>query len=93
MFSFCSVFLFYHLCEIFSSKYFGNCTGMTMSSSKDGSGMIVRNIIHGGSISHDGRIGVGDCILAMNGEPTTDLTNAQSRALLRRHSLIGPDIM
>ncbi|XP_032873897.1 multiple PDZ domain protein isoform X3 [Amblyraja radiata] len=67
--------------------------GMTVSSSKDGSGMIVRNIIHGGSISHDGRIGVGDCILAMNGEPTTDLTNAQSRALLRRHSLIGPDII
>ncbi|XP_051875783.1 multiple PDZ domain protein isoform X3 [Pristis pectinata] len=72
----------------------GNASlGMTVSSSKDGSGMIVRNIIHGGSISRDGRIGVGDCILAMNGEPTTDLTNAQSRALLRRHSLIGPDII
>ncbi|XP_072904520.1 multiple PDZ domain protein isoform X8 [Hemitrygon akajei] len=72
----------------------GNASlGMTVSSSKDGSGMMVRSIIHGGSISHDGRIGVGDCILAMNGEPTTDLTNAQSRALLRRHSLIGPDII
>ncbi|XP_078251907.1 multiple PDZ domain protein isoform X5 [Rhinoraja longicauda] len=72
----------------------GNASlGMTVSSSKDGAGMIVSNIIHGGSISRDGRIGVGDCILAMNGEPTTDLTNAQSRALLRRHSLIGPDII
>ncbi|XP_069777307.1 multiple PDZ domain protein isoform X3 [Narcine bancroftii] len=71
----------------------GNASlGMTVSSNKDGSGMMVRNIIHGGSISRDGRIGVGDCILAMNGEPTTNLTNAQSRALLRRHSLIGPDI-
>ncbi|XP_072443051.1 multiple PDZ domain protein isoform X5 [Chiloscyllium punctatum] len=71
----------------------GNASlGMTVSASKDGSGMIVRNIIHGGSISRDGRIGVGDSILAINGEPTTDLTNAESRALLRRYSLIGPDI-
>ncbi|XP_038660263.1 multiple PDZ domain protein isoform X11 [Scyliorhinus canicula] len=67
--------------------------GMTVSGSKDGSGMMVRNIIHGGSIGLDGRIGVGDCILAINGEPTTDLSNAQSRAMLRRHSLIGPDII
>ncbi|XP_043570530.1 multiple PDZ domain protein isoform X11 [Chiloscyllium plagiosum] len=71
----------------------GNASlGMTVSASKDGSGMIVRNIIHGGSISRDGRIGVGDSILAINGEPTTDLTNAESRAMLRRYSLIGPDI-
>ncbi|XP_041076915.1 multiple PDZ domain protein isoform X6 [Polyodon spathula] len=66
--------------------------GMTVSAVKDGSGMIVRSIIHGGSISRDGRVCVGDCILAINGEPTTNLTNAQARAMLRRHSLIGPDI-
>ncbi|KAJ8262304.1 hypothetical protein GJAV_G00164950 [Gymnothorax javanicus] len=66
--------------------------GMTVSSVKDGSGMLIRSIIHGGSISRDGRLGVGDCILAINGEPTTHLTNAQARAMLRRHSLIGPDI-
>ncbi|XP_048476344.1 multiple PDZ domain protein [Rhincodon typus] len=67
--------------------------GMTVSASKDGSGMMVRNIIHGGSISRDARIGVGDSILAINGEPTTDLTNAESRAMLRRYSLTGPDII
>ncbi|XP_061223926.1 multiple PDZ domain protein isoform X13 [Neopsephotus bourkii] len=66
--------------------------GMTVSSNKNGSGMIVRSVIHGGSISRDGRIGVGDCILSINEESTTDLTNAQARAMLRRHSLIGPDI-
>ncbi|XP_039399618.1 multiple PDZ domain protein isoform X17 [Mauremys reevesii] len=66
--------------------------GMTVSSNKDGSGMIVRSIIHGGSISRDGRIGVGDCILSINEETTTNLTNVQARAMLRRHSLIGPDI-
>ncbi|XP_050798927.1 multiple PDZ domain protein isoform X14 [Gopherus flavomarginatus] len=66
--------------------------GMTVSSNKDGSGMLVRSIIHGGSISRDGRIGVGDCILSINEETTTNLTNVQARAMLRRHSLIGPDI-
>uniref|UniRef100_A0A8C6NF54 Multiple PDZ domain protein n=1 Tax=Melopsittacus undulatus TaxID=13146 RepID=A0A8C6NF54_MELUD len=65
---------------------------MTVSSNKNVSGMIVRSIIHGGSISRDGRIGVGDCILSINEESTTDITNAQARAMLRRHSLIGPDI-
>ncbi|KAG5261282.1 hypothetical protein AALO_G00302150 [Alosa alosa] len=66
--------------------------GMTVSAVKDGLGMLVRSIIHGGSISRDGRLGVGDFILAINGEPTANLTNAQARAMLRRHSLIGPDM-
>ncbi|KAM9094647.1 multiple PDZ domain protein isoform X17 [Sarcophilus harrisii] len=66
--------------------------GMTVSSNKDGSGTIVRSIIHGGAISRDGRIGVGDCILSINEESTTNLTSAQARAMLRRHSLIGSDI-
>ncbi|XP_006864570.1 PREDICTED: multiple PDZ domain protein [Chrysochloris asiatica] len=66
--------------------------GMTVSANKDGLGVIVRSIIHGGAISRDGRIAVGDCILSINEESTLSLTNAQARAMLRRHSLIGPDI-
>nr|KAF6486001.1 multiple PDZ domain crumbs cell polarity complex component [Rousettus aegyptiacus] len=66
--------------------------GMTVSANKDGLGMVVRSIIHGGAISRDGRIAVGDCILCINEESTISLTNAQARAMLRRHSLIGPDI-
>ncbi|KAM5331378.1 multiple PDZ domain protein isoform 2-T4 [Glossophaga mutica] len=66
--------------------------GMTVSANKDGLGMIVRSIIHGGAISRDGRIAAGDCILSINEESTISLTNAQARAMLRRHSLIGPDI-
>lgn len=65
---------------------------MTVSAMKDGLGMLIRSIIHGGSISRDGRLGVGDLILAINGEPTAKLTNAQARAMLRRHSLIGSDM-
>ncbi|XP_077058121.1 multiple PDZ domain protein isoform X3 [Siphateles boraxobius] len=66
--------------------------GMTVCAVKDGAGMLIRSIIHGGSISRDGRLGVGDLILAINGEMTGNLTNAQARAMLRRHSLIGPDM-
>ncbi|KAF3837010.1 hypothetical protein F7725_004474 [Dissostichus mawsoni] len=65
---------------------------MTVSAMKASLGMLIRSIIHGGSISRDGRLGVGDLILAINGEPTAHMTNAQARAMLRRHSLIGPDL-
>ncbi|CAG02285.1 unnamed protein product, partial [Tetraodon nigroviridis] len=66
--------------------------GMTVSTAKDGLGMVIRSVIQGGSISRDGRLGVGDLILAINGEPTANLSNAQARAMLRRHSLVGPDM-
>lgn len=66
--------------------------GMTVSAVKDGMGMLIRTIIHSGAIKRDGRLGVGDVILAINGEPAGKLTNAQARAMLRRHSLIGSDM-
>ncbi|XP_055061375.2 multiple PDZ domain protein isoform X2 [Misgurnus anguillicaudatus] len=66
--------------------------GMTVSALRDGSGMIIRSVVHGGSISTDGRLTVGDGIIAINGESTINLTNAQARAMLRRHSLIGLDL-
>ncbi|KAK7166395.1 hypothetical protein R3I93_006231 [Phoxinus phoxinus] len=66
--------------------------GMTVSALRDGSGIIIRSVVHGGSISKDGRLAVGDGITAINGESSTNLTNAQARAMLRRHSLIGPDL-
>ncbi|XP_053715375.1 multiple PDZ domain protein isoform X2 [Synchiropus splendidus] len=71
----------------------GNASlGMTVSAMKEGLGMLVRSIVHGGSVSHDGRLGVGDLILAINGEATSNLTNVQARAMLRRHSLLDPDM-
>ncbi|KAI4832668.1 hypothetical protein KUCAC02_015629 [Chaenocephalus aceratus] len=65
---------------------------MSVSAIKDGSGMLVRSVVQGGSVSQDGRLGVGDAILAINREPTSNLTNARARATLRRHSVIGPEI-
>lgn len=65
---------------------------MTVSAIKDGSGMLVRSVAPGGSVSQDGRLGVGDAILAINGETTSDLSNARARAMLRRHSVMGPEM-
>lgn len=66
--------------------------GMSVSAIKDGSGMLVRSVVQGGSVCQDGRLGVGDAILAINGEPTSNLSNARARAVLRRHSVIGPEM-
>nr|XP_020452813.1 multiple PDZ domain protein-like isoform X2 [Monopterus albus] len=66
--------------------------GMSVSAIKDGSGMLVRSVAQGGSVSQDGRLGVGDAILSINGEPTSNLTSTKARAMIRKHSVIGPEI-
>lgn len=66
--------------------------GMSVTTIKDGSGMLVHSVVQGGCVGHDGRLGVGDAILAINGEATSNLTNARARAMLRRHSVLGPEM-
>ncbi|XP_013860327.1 multiple PDZ domain protein [Austrofundulus limnaeus] len=66
--------------------------GMSVSAIKDGTGMLVRSVVQGGSVCQDGRLGVGDIILAINGEPTSNLTSTQARAMLRRNSVLGPEM-
>ncbi|XP_017281302.1 multiple PDZ domain protein [Kryptolebias marmoratus] len=66
--------------------------GMSVSAIKDGTGMLVRSVVQGGSVCQDGRLGVGDIILAINGESTSNLTSTQARAMLRRHSVLGPEM-
>ncbi|KAK5614067.1 hypothetical protein CRENBAI_011233 [Crenichthys baileyi] len=66
--------------------------GMSVSAIKDGTGILVRSVVQGGSVCLDGRLGMGDIILAINGEPASNLTSAQARAMLRRHSVIGPEM-
>ncbi|KAF4071566.1 hypothetical protein AMELA_G00274910 [Ameiurus melas] len=65
---------------------------MTVSALRDGTCIFIRSVVNGGAVSKDGRLKVGDGILAFNGEPTTNLSNTQARAMLRRHSLIGPEL-
>ncbi|KAM8843299.1 multiple PDZ domain protein-like isoform 2-T2 [Synchiropus picturatus] len=66
--------------------------GMSVSAIKDGSGLLVRSVVQGGAVCQDGRLGVGDVILAFNGESTCSLNTAKARAMLRRHSVLGPEM-
>ncbi|XP_027874275.1 multiple PDZ domain protein [Xiphophorus couchianus] len=66
--------------------------GMSVSAIKDGTGILVRSVVQGGSVCQDGRLGVGDVILAINGELASNLSSAQARSMLRRHSVIGPEM-
>ncbi|XP_059902897.1 multiple PDZ domain protein isoform X1 [Gadus macrocephalus] len=66
--------------------------GVSVGALKDGSGVLVRSVLQDGCVGRDGRLEAGDVILAINGEQTSNMTSAKARALLRRHSVIGPEI-
>jgi len=55
-------------------------------------GCIVKSLVDCDAIGEDGRIHVGDYILNINNESLRRVTNAQARAILRRASLLDPDI-
>lgn len=67
--------------------------GITVDAIDKGvNGCVVKSISPNGAIGRDGRIAVGDYIVSINNESMRRITNAQSRAILRRASLLGIDI-
>ena len=65
--------------------------GLTVNADKS-NGVMVKSIIRGGTVHHDGRLAVGDFITSVNNESVRGLTNVEARAMLRKASLIGTDI-
>lgn len=59
--------------------------------SKGPNGCSVRSIEPESVISKDGRLQVGDYVLAINNETLKNVSDAQARSLLRRTSLLGKD--
>lgn len=55
-------------------------------------GCVVKTLVDCEAVGKDGRIHVGDYVLSINNESLRRVTNAQARAILRRASLLGPDI-
>ena len=55
-------------------------------------GCVVKVIVANEAVAMDGRIQVGDLIVAINNETMRRVTNAQARAILRRASLMAMDI-
>ncbi|GAB1610664.1 hypothetical protein Ahia01_001352700 [Argonauta hians] len=67
--------------------------GVTVDAVDKGiNGCVVKSISPEGAVYRDGRIAAGDYIVSINNENMRRITNAQSRAILRRASLLGMDI-
>jgi multiple PDZ domain protein len=66
--------------------------GLSVSRTETSDGVIVRSVLKGGAVGRDGRLVVGDRIIAVNGESLEGCTSAKARALLRRSSLRGDGI-
>ncbi|XP_053394217.1 multiple PDZ domain protein-like isoform X10 [Mercenaria mercenaria] len=67
-----------------------NNLGMTVEATDKGiNGCVVKSLTKTGAIYKDGRIQVGDYIMAINNESMRRITNTQARVILRRASLMG----
>ncbi|RWS31496.1 multiple PDZ domain protein-like protein, partial [Leptotrombidium deliense] len=56
-------------------------------------GMVVKSLARNGAVHKDGRIQVGDFLIAINSESLRNVTNSQARAILRRAQLLTTDIL
>jgi len=64
------------------------CTGLVLESADLGvNGCIVKSITQTGPIGKDGRLQLGDYLIAINSESLRHVSNAQIRAILRRAAL------
>ncbi|XP_022779810.1 multiple PDZ domain protein-like isoform X3 [Stylophora pistillata] len=61
--------------------------GLTLKGDEDGCGCVVKSVLKGGAVGLDGRIGVGDHIVAVNDESMIGLAGHRARSVLRKQSL------
>lgn len=62
--------------------------GLTVESEDNGvNGCVVTSLAPSGAIFKDGRVQVGDYVVAINNESLRHVTSAQARAILRRSAL------
>lgn len=62
--------------------------GLTLKGDEDGCGCVVKSVMKGGALGLDGRIGVGDHIVAVNDESMIGLSGHRARSVLRKQSLL-----
>ena len=53
--------------------------GLTLKGDEDGCGCVVKSVLRGGAVGLDGRIGVGDHIVAVNDESMIGLSGHRAR--------------
>lgn len=62
--------------------------GLALKGDEDGCGCVVKSVMKGGAVGLDGRIGVGDHIVAVNDESMIGLSGHRARSVLRKQSLL-----
>ena len=65
----------FFICCIFSHVI----PGLTLKGDEDGWGCVVKSVLKGGAVGLDGRIGVGDHIVAVNDESVIGLSGHRAR--------------
>ena len=59
--------------------FFHITPGLTLKGDEDGCGCVVKSVLKGGAVGLDGRIGVGDHIVAVNDESMIGLSGHRAR--------------
>lgn len=59
--------------------FFSLPSGLTLTGDEDGCGCVVKSVLKGGAVGLDGRIGVGDHIVAVNNESMIGLSGHRAR--------------
>lgn len=54
-------------------------SGLTLKGDEDGCGCVVKSVLKGGAVGLDGRVGVGDHIVAVNDESMIGLSGHRAR--------------
>ena len=65
----------FFICCIFSHVI----PGLTLKGDEDGCGCVVKSVLKGGAVGLDGRVGVGDHIVAVNDESMIGLSGHRAR--------------
>ena len=63
----------------FAVIFFHVIPGLTLKGDEDGCGCVVKSVLKGGAVGLDGRIGVGDHIVAVNDESMISLSGHRAR--------------
>ena len=64
---------------LFCNSSFFLLPGLTLKGDEDGCGCVVKSVLRGGAVGLDGRIGVGDHLVAVNDESMIGLSGHRAR--------------
>ena len=74
---------------LFCNSSFFLLPGLTLKGDEDGCGCVVKSVLRGGAVGLDGRIGVGDHLVAVNDESMIGLSGHRARCSSKQLTFAG----